>query len=539
MQTLLGADLIVETLAREGISHVFTLPGGQMNPVHFAVDEKPGLELIVPRQEGAGALMAAGYAMASGKPACVMTTVGAGIAYEIGALYLAWKERLPLISISPQVQSHKMKPIQENLQACDQDEIFQPLTKFNAICYHRDRVPNLIRRALKTALAPEYGPVHLDVPVDVIYGFKMVTNKKMKTLFPDTASRFSGAILPHEAAVQKAAGLMASAQRPLVLVGRNVERAKAGKSLEELLRLTGFPALPSAPAFGAVSDNGPRLGACELWQQPSSLDKLARTDLIVLFEADETTARLARAIKRINPSAAVIQTAELAASVGAVVPVAAGLVGSPAAVFDSLCLALPAGGQPPAAAKTWTSELTEAFAAIQRDLPHDPDLATAGPDIVYSILHTIDRINNTIKPGDVVVCDGQTASLAAMAGLNKPSRHHCFLMADDDIPGAGYPVSLGVKLAKPDSRVFLISETDLFKRHHRELQTQSRYNLSTTTLVFKSRPKRLEHEVDFAALARGLGVSAQALTDPEEEITDSLLAAGHTSVTGMLLDASA
>ncbi|MFP4446269.1 MAG: thiamine pyrophosphate-binding protein, partial [Desulfosudaceae bacterium] len=508
MQTLLGADLIVETLAREGISYVFTLPGGQMNPVHFAVAEKPGMELIIPRQEGAGALMAAGYTMASGQPACVMTTVGAGIAYEIGALYLAWKERLPLISISPQVQSYKMKPIQENLQACDQDEIFAPITKFNAICYHRDRIPNLIRRALKTALSPEYGPVHLDVPVDVIYRYKAVTHKKMKILFPDTASRFSGAMLPDTAAVQEAIKLMMDAERPLILAGRNVDRARAGQSLAALLKLTGFPALPSAPAFGAVADNDPNLGACDLWQQPAYLEQLAQADLMILFEADETTARMAKTLKQMNPSAAVIQTAELAASIGAVVPVEAGLVGSPAAVCDSLCRALDAGEKSLLAADAWKSALADTFATIRQDLPNNPDLATAGQDAFYGILHTIDRINNTMKPDDVVVCDGRTASLAAMACLKKPALHHCHLLADDDIPGAGYPVSLGVKLAMPDSRVFFISETDLFKRHHRELQTQSRYRLNTTTLVFKSREKRPDHEVDLAALARSLGVSA-------------------------------
>ncbi|MDY6905847.1 MAG: thiamine pyrophosphate-binding protein [Thermodesulfobacteriota bacterium] len=539
MQTLLGADLIVETLAREGISYVFTLPGGQMNPVHFAVDEKPGMELILPRQEGAGALMAAGYAMASGKPACIMTTVGAGIAYEIGALYLAWKERLPLISISPQVQSHKMKPIQENLQACDQDEIFKPITKFNAICYHRDRIPNLIRRALKMALAPEYGPVHLDVPVDVIYGFKMVSDKKMKNLFPGTASRFSGNIMPDPAGVETAASLIANAERPLVLAGRNVERARAGEHLDSFLRMTGFPAIPSAAAFGAVKDSDLNLGACELWHHPENRQMLAQTDLVLLLEADETTARMAQALKLINPEIPVIQTAELAASVGALVPLTAGLVGSPGAVFDALCRSLQVASQSLAVTDRWKAALLQTFSNIIQGMPDNPDIATAGKDTFYGILHTINRINNLITSNDKIVCEGRAAAMAAMAYLKRPGLHNCHILVDDDIPGAGYPVSLGVKLAAPDARVFLISETDLFKRHHRELQTQKRYRLNTTSLLFKSRETRPDHEVDFVTLAKSLGVSAQSLTDPEEEITDTLLCEGEQCLTGMLFDATA
>ena len=100
--------------------------------------------------------------------------------------------------------------------------------------------------------------------------------------------------------------------------------------------------------------------------------------------------------------------------------------------------------------------------------------------------------------------------------------------------GAGLPLALGAKLARPAARIFLISESELLKRHHREFQTQSRYQLSITTLMFQTHDQRPENEVDFTMLAKSLGVAARRIRDAEEEITDSLL--NVTAASGGLLD---
>ncbi len=532
MPTLLGADLIVKSLARENISHVFTLPGGQMNPIHFAIDEEPGMTLIIPRHEGAGALMAAGFSLASGKPACVMSTVGAGIAYEIGALYFAWKERLPLISISPQVQSYKMKPIQENLQACDQDEIFKPITKFTSILYHRDRIPNLIQRAFKTALAPEPGPVHLDAPVDVIFGFKRVSAKKMGDLFPDADFRFKGLIYPDERGLAEAVELIKKSSKPLVLAGRNVERARAGQALSDFLQITGAPVITSTPAFGTLAAGYTlNLGGCWLWDNAQNRGLLSETDLIILFEADEETARLATALAALNPDIKIIQTAELTASLGSIMPITTGLSGSPQAIMEQFSRILSDMTSLLSINSDWKKAL---FVTIASHKSRLRECLTIHEDRLYSMIHAIERINAVITPEDIVICEGPAVARVAMVYLMPPGLHNCFLLDDVDVAGAGYPLALGAKLARPEARVFLISETGMLKRHHREFQTQSRYQLGITSLLFQSLEQRPEEEVDFTVLAKSLGVPARKIRDAEEEITDTLL--NETAVSGGLLD---
>ncbi len=535
MATLLGADLIVKTLQQEGIKFVFSLPGGQMNPIHFAIDEERSMDLVITRQEGTCALMAAGYAIASGKPACVMTTVGAGIAYEIGSLYYAFKERLPLISLAPQVQSYKMKPIQENLQACDQDEIFRPITKFNAIMYHRDRIPSLIKRAFKIALAPEPGPVHLDTPVDVIYGYKWVSKSKMKTLFPFGDARFKGHVFPDKAGVAAAVDLMSMSKKPLVLVGRNVERAKAGEKLEMLLDVCGIPAIPSTAAFASISSESDlHLGFPDLWDNEQGIERLSTADLLLIFEADEETARLSKKIARLNPGIKVIQSAELAAAIGSIIHINTGLMGSPEAIYDLLLDQFKEKEEKFNIDENWKDDLLSTKKRLEEITVENLD---PGPRL-DGIVSTLKRVGNIAEPGDYVICEGKTLTRAALVFLKRSGLHRTVMIMEDDIPGAGFPISLGIKLAEPKARIFLLTEAGQMKRHEREFQTQSRYSLGITTFLFQDKVKKSSHEVDFAGFARSLGVPAKTVIDPEEELSEKEIENSFFLETGMLFDAS-
>lgn len=125
-----------------------------------------------------------------------------------------------------------------------------------------------------------------------------------------------------------------------------------------------------------------------------------------------------------------------------------------------------------------------------------------------------------------------------MVHLKHPGLHNCLNMADRDTAGCGFPVALGVKVAKPEGKVFLVSETGLFKKHHREFQTQPRYRLAASTFLFQSEKERPQEEADFHLPAKSLGVSSRVVTDPEEEMTDNMIAEALSSKTGALLDVS-
>ena len=177
MRFLTGGDLVAKTLAQEGVEYFVGILGGQITPLFDAIGREPGLKLVVPRNEAAGAMIADGYARASGKPVVVISTVGAGAIYSVAGTGYAWGDHVPIFSISPQVQSWKMYPAQESLQGCYQADMLAGVTRFNCIAYNWKRIPRLVQRALREAYSGERGPVHMDIPVDIFFEYHAVTRE--------------------------------------------------------------------------------------------------------------------------------------------------------------------------------------------------------------------------------------------------------------------------------------------------------------------------------------------------------------------------
>jgi len=533
MTTMTGGDLLVEAMAREGVRKVFSIPGGQLLPIYDAIREHPSMDMVVPRHEGASALMACGYSCATGRPAVVMSTVGAGVIYEAGGLLYAWRERLPVISIAPQVQSYKMKPVQESLQACDQDEIYRPFTKFRAIMYHYGRVPQLLRRAIKTALAAEPGPVHLDMPVDVIFSYRKLDEKEYSKLFPEGNFRFEGEIPPDPKALDEAAALLEKSRRPIVLAGRCVRGEGAG-GLNRLLEASSAPVLVSGAAFGSVKhDYKNRLGLAGDMDEGRALEAASEADLILLFEADEETARFAGKLYDKNPQVKVVQAAECAAAVGSVTPVDVPMVGTSGSVLGELAERV-RRNPPEGLDEAWIGKLGR----IKGELEEERVYAMGPAPRVEGVMGALEVINGLLSPEDYVVCEGPMAARAAALKLRHPGVGRTALIGDDYIPGAGLPLALGIKSATPAARVFLVTDTVRLKRHSRELQTAKRYELPVTGFVFQGLERKPPQEVDFSRLAQSFGLESTTIREPLEEITPEAVSKSFASRTGTLFDVS-
>ena len=214
-------------------------------------------------------------------------------------------------------------------------------------------------------------------------------------------------------------------------------------------------------------------------------------------------------------------------------PIDSGLTGSPRIILEQFSRYSAEKQLRPKIDNDWGKTLLSTISSHRHRLR---ERLTLNDDRLFPMVHTIDRLSAVLTSDDMVIFDGPTVTRVAMVHLKHPGLHNCVLLNDADVAGAGYPLALGARLAKPGARVFLISETEMLKRHHREFQTQSRYQLGVTTFLFQTREQRPEEEVDFAVLARSLGVPAKKIVDAEEEITDTLLSETSSSPTGGLLD---
>ncbi len=532
MSKLNGNQLLVRALEAQGAKKIFTIPGGQLVGLYDEIDKNKKLELVVPRQEGASALMACGYTLASGQPGVVISTVGAGVIYELSGLIYAYQEQIPLISISPQIQSWKIKPTQESLQALDQDELYAPLVKFNAIIYHSHRIPQLLARAYRSALAPPPGPVHLDIPLDVFYQPLKKKNQNLENLIlPAEKTRFSGKFSPERAELEKAGELLTQSQKPLALVGRLSARSSSrALLLGEFLEKSQIPALSSEAGFSSfTSRNKLFLGALDNFDQAELFSLISEADLLIYFEPDQEIISWVRELFSRRGAISGILFSEDALLFQSFAPITAQLWGSVELSLKKLNQIMKESEIP--SRSDWIEKLkAEKEKACQQLKEKYTSFRHK------NLIHTLEVVSKIIKEEDFVVCEGKEASALAKIYLKNYSPGRLVLLGENAPLGSGFPLALGMKASNPEVRVFLLTDRKNFKYHSRELQTQSRYLLGICALVFPEKDKLEEFEPDFSQLAQSLGVKGYTIQEPVEEINEKLLGEALELESGALLE---
>src|SRR5438105_12542571 len=164
-KTTTGARALVDALLREGIEHVFGIPGTQNLAILDALRETPQIRFILTRHEQGAAFMAYGYARAKGAPAVVTATEGPGVTNLATGIAAAYKGQVPLISLCG-LQEESVRERDAN-QDVDQTTFFRPITRWAYSIPSAEKAQVSLRKAFRIALSDPMGPVHLDASRDV------------------------------------------------------------------------------------------------------------------------------------------------------------------------------------------------------------------------------------------------------------------------------------------------------------------------------------------------------------------------------------
>ncbi|MDY6797061.1 MAG: thiamine pyrophosphate-binding protein [Actinomycetota bacterium] len=499
MQLLTGGDLVAKTLAQEGVDTYIGILGGQITPLFDAIGRDPDLRLVNPRNEAAAAMMADGYARASGKPAVIISTVGAGAIYSVIGTAYAWGDHVPIFSISPQVQSWKMYPAQESLQGCYQADMLAGVTRWNCIAYNWKRIPRLVQRALRESLSGERGPVHMDIPVDVFFEYHAVTRKGWRKLMPPPGStRFSGAFLPEGGVVSEALGLLEKAEKPIVVAGLSVLREEAWESLASLAARISAPVALTPAALSALEGSSVEyigvLGHPALENLPKALREadLCMITGAVLSEQEEVLGMVDRSHTRI------IQTSPETELLGSLGPVDVAMAGDAASISGLLERGMTGKSNKRA---EWLRVCHEDFDSSVESVRKDARGKGSGA--------AVNTLGETIRGEDLMVMDGGESfywgSLLCPAGMNN-TRYF-----SHGLKGIGYglPMAMGVKLARPRERVFALCDTRSLLHHIQELDTARREGIGVIVCV-------VGDPFDWSKVAEGFGLPGVAVTGAAE-----------------------
>ncbi len=511
MKALNGGELVIECLRRQGVRQIFSIVGGQMGTLYDAIGGAPDLDLFVPRNETAAPIMAAGYTAACGVPSVCMTTVGAGVVYEVAGLLKAWLDYLPVVSIAPQVQSYKTKPHQESLQSCNQDELFYPITKWNTIVYHFKRLPAMIDRGFREALTGIPGPVHLDVPVDILFKSEALSESKLERLLPPPPrTRYTGGVAGDEQQLRAAAAAICRAKRPLLLLGQGFGRAGRYPGVRQLLDRLGLPVLTTTCSSGALDGRSPgHAGSLSLFAgcEPG-MELLKQADLLLIIGIDRYSRSLLGSLSEKHAERNLVQVEV-----------------EPGALLAGIDGLYPVYADPLAA-------LTHFAREKERTKPDLDDwieaVATAGDRIADEacrdlgpLAGAVEALSSSVTARHLMIADGERSCRSAAAVLRKSACRAPFLMDEGDFAGAGLPFAIGAALADPGKRVVLICDRDALIRHLRELQPAASAGLGLDVICLDDTGTE-NNAADLAMVLEALGCRTSPF-DPDKTGGNELL----------------
>jgi len=231
-----GGALLAQALHEKGITQVFTLSGGFCNPALEGLAER-GITIInCPHEQVAGHL-ADGYTRIARKPAVCL--VGPeGFANAIPAMMEAWGERTPVIFITG--SSTLKRQGSGGFKEIDDVAIAAPLTKYSASITDGSRIREFVDRAYKTALSGYPGPVHLSVPVDIMFS-SFPADAQLDERPHLHAPRPAPRAWPDPDDLQSVIAALQKSERPILIGGHGVWWSGAEVKLEEAGKTLGIP----------------------------------------------------------------------------------------------------------------------------------------------------------------------------------------------------------------------------------------------------------------------------------------------------------
>ncbi|MSO78915.1 MAG: thiamine pyrophosphate-binding protein [Acidimicrobiia bacterium] len=244
-----GGELFVRALAREGVTHLFGLPGGHINPIWWAAP-RHDIKIIDTRHEAGAAHAAEGFALATGVPGVCAVTAAPGVTNALTGIATANHNGTPMVVLAG--ASSVRSADSGEVETLDQLAIVRPVTKWARRIDHLDRIPEYVAAAFKEAVTGRPGPVYLEIAIDLVHS----QIEEDEVVFPEPMGRAQRAVGPAPGLVEQAAALLAGAKRPAIVAGSGVWWSGAADELRTLAE-RGIPVATRRQGRGTVPDDHP------------------------------------------------------------------------------------------------------------------------------------------------------------------------------------------------------------------------------------------------------------------------------------------
>ena len=470
-----GGQAAVEALKVEGVSHVFGLIGSATMEMFDALYDVDTIDLIGVHDERTGTHMADGFARASGKAGVVLAGQnGPGATNLVTGLSQAKAAFSPVVSIAGMLATEHQ--YRDAFQEVDQQSLFMPVTKKTWSAPSADRVPELMREAFRTALSPRQGPVHLNLPRDVLaaqaeyadFGSpKRYRNMSVPGMQPDM--------------IDGVTDMLAKAVRPVIIAGGGIKNTRGHGAALALAEALNCPIVTS-PGHGDAIPFGHPLNAGQMGPRGNLVASrlVKEADVILALGTRLGFNSTFYSYDNINREAAIIQVELEPTAIGRFFPVDLGIWADAPTAARQITQAL-ADKAERSLAESWTRDFQaerQAFLATR-----DANAVETHPIQPSGLFKAL---RGVIPHDAIVTMDAGTLCLQATDAMNYHTPGSLFTPLDFGLVGFSFACGLGAKLAQPERPVVSLMGDGGFGMTLSELSTAVDHGINTVTVVMNN-----------------------------------------------------
>jgi acetolactate synthase-1/2/3 large subunit len=453
MAMMTGGEALVRSLVREGVRHVFGLPGVQLYGAIAALRDEPAIRFITTRHEGATTYMADGYARARGEFGTALVVPGPGLLNASAGLSTAFAASSRVLVVAGQVPRPQIgKRIGVLHEVDDQLDAIAPVTKWRRRVLNVREVPAAVHEAVRQLHSGRPRPVVVDMPPQTMEEEDDVTLLD--------AGRPAPAV-PDAPGLDRAVEMLLGATRPVIYAGGGVHLSAAHDALYDVAAALEAGVVTSAEGKGAISDHSDLSLGAAVWKGSPLRAHLDDADLVLAVGTRLAVAGLA-------PGQQVIQIDIDADEIGRNHARTLGLVGDARGTLEALL-----------------ARLRSAAAPVSRKAEREALRARAAEFGQLEPQHAILSSLRSGTPDDAIVIAGMTQIGYYSRPFWPVYRPRTYLNSSySGNLGFEYPTALGAKVACPGSPVIAIVGDGGFLFHSQELATAVQHRIHVIAVVF-------------------------------------------------------
>ena len=523
-----GGDVLIKCFLQENVKYLFGIPGGQLLTMYDAIyrwGKEQGITTILFRHEQAAAHAADAWARVTNTPGICFGTVGPGATHLVPGIGAAWSDSIPVIALVPQVNSmyEDTHTLQGNL---DQITLFTPITKYQKSIRKLEEIPDAVHKVFREAIGGHPKPVLLEIFEDAF--LEEIEEDKITILPLERYRAIDNPAIDNDL-IKKSLDLLLKAEKPLIISGGGVSRAKGWDQLSEFAEYLQIPVITSIMGIGTITNRSNCLIGATLGGP--AMSATAEADIIlalgvrfshVLGHGQEPFWKNSQKMIQVDIDPTII---------GRNKPITLGIIGDCKMFLNQILEEIKK------TKKVEKREWLEKLVSIRQNQINAFDKKTSRDKVPILPQRLVKDVLEYIDDDGILIIDGGDITcytieqidfykpLGPLSILNSVGMGHL---------GTSVPYGIGAKLAKPDKQVISLSGDGSFMINIQDLETAARLRLTNLIYVIANNSawgmiksgqklacgKRFIDtelpEFNYAKAAEAFGCYGEVITDPKE-----------------------